>query len=78
VTLDRSGTPEVPEERIEQAEQRGQVVAGHGHAGVSAQDGTLRRHLQEVHHLEVADHLSPATQEGLHDRVHGSTKASDH
>lgn len=76
MTLDRSSTPEVPEERIEEAE-RGDGVPDHGHTGVSAHDGTLRRHLHDVHHLEVAEHLSPATQEGLHDRVHGSAKASD-
>ncbi len=66
---------EVPEEAIERAEQAGSP--GHSHGGVSAEDGSLLAHLRQVHGLDVADVISPATQEGLHDRVHGSTNASD-
>ncbi|MDP9071066.1 MAG: hypothetical protein M3N68_07240 [Actinomycetota bacterium] len=68
---------EVPEDAIEAAE-RGEGVPAHTHDGVSGEDGTLLEHLRRVHRVEAADHLSPATQEGLHDRVHGSTGASDH
>ena len=73
-TGERSG--EVPEERIEAAE-RDEAVPSHTHDAVSAADGTLLEHLVQVHGVEVGRHLSPATQEGLHDRVHGSAKASD-
>ena len=67
---------EVPEEAIERAE-RSQEAPGHSHAGVSAEDGSQLAHLRQVHGVDVGDHLSPATQEGLHDRVHGSTKVTD-
>ena len=67
---------EVPEESVEAAE-RDAAVPAHAHQAVSAEDGTLLAHLAEVHGVDVGGHLSPATQEGLHDRVHGSAKASD-
>ncbi len=66
---------EVPEEAIERAE-RSPEVSGHAHVAVSSEDGSLLAHLRQVHGLDVAD-VSPATQEGLHDRVHDSTKATD-
>ena len=67
---------EVPEDAIEAAE-RDEGVPAHAHDGVSGQDGSLLEHLRRVHRVEAAGDLSPATQEGLHDRVHGSTGASD-
>ena len=71
---ERSG--EVPEESVEAAE-RDEAVPVHAHDAVSAGDGTLLEHLAQVHGVDVGRHLSPATLEGLHDRVHGSAKASD-
>ena len=67
---------EVPEENIREAEadRRRQ---GHDHEGVSSVDGTLALHLRRVHHLDVPAGMSPATQTGLHDRVHDETAAAD-
>lgn len=65
---------EVPDEGIEAA------VAGagdHPHAGVSGEDGSLGNHLREVHGLDPPPTLSPSTQHGLHDRLHGRSKAAD-
>ena len=67
---------EVPEEAIEQAEGE-RLPPSHEHAGISAEDGTLLGHLQHEHGLDAPPTLSPATQEGLHDRVHGERKAAD-
>lgn len=65
---------EVPEDAVERAEgQPGE----HGHEDVASEDGTLRRHLEKVHGLEVPDDLSGPTQVGLHDRVHGERGAAD-
>ena len=72
-----SGAEEVPKQSVERAE-RGLGVPPHAHDGVSAGDGTLLEHLRRLHGVDVGEHLSAATQEGLHDRVHGATKASDH
>ena len=49
----------------------------HGHAGVTALDGTLADHLRTVHDLDADPSLSAATQEGLHDRLHGQSKSAD-
>ncbi|MGH9179006.1 MAG: hypothetical protein ACRD0N_10690 [Acidimicrobiales bacterium] len=67
---------ELPEEEIEAAEERSAAPA-HGHAGVTAEDGTLAEHLRAVHGLDVEAGTSPATLEGLHDRLHDSSKAAD-
>lgn len=67
---------EVPEEVIAEAEAT-PGAGSHGHDGVTAEDGTLAVHLQEDHSLDAGATLSPATQEGLHDRLHGRTKAAD-
>lgn len=68
--------PDVPEEDIEAAEDR-PGTTGHDHVGVTAEDGTLAAHLRAVHGLEIAPSMSPATVEGLHDRLHASSKAAD-
>ncbi|MDP8992633.1 MAG: hypothetical protein M3N31_06235 [Actinomycetota bacterium] len=67
---------EVPEEAIHEAEEES-APAVHDHEGVSGEDGTLRLHLQHVHGLDVPLTMSPATQAGLHDRVHGQAGAAD-
>ena len=67
---------DLPEEEIEQAEAR--TGAGdHVHGDVTPEDGTLVDHLREAHRLDVQEGLSPATSEGLHDRLHDTTKAAD-
>ena len=68
--------PEVPEESIEEAE-RDPVARDHDHDGVAADDGSLGAHLAVTHGLAEGEGLSPSTQEGLHDRVHRSSKAAD-
>lgn len=65
---------EIPEDEIAEVEHE---AGDHSHEGVAADDGTLSVHLAEVHGLEPAVAVSPATQEGLHDRLHGSSKAAD-
>ncbi len=67
---------EVPEEAIEEAEGGG-AISGHHHEGVTGEDGTLRRHLADVHRLEVPPGMSASTQDGLHDRLHDDTEAAD-
>ena len=67
---------DLPEEEIEVAEAR-TGPGDHGHDHVTAEDGTLVDHLRAAHGLEVEDGLSPATSEGLHDRLHDATKAAD-
>lgn len=67
---------EVPEQSVRRAEA-GVNDGGHGHDGVAGEDGTLASHLEEVHGLEVPRQMSPATQAGLHDRLHGDTAAAD-
>ena len=67
---------DVPPEEIEQAEGAG-GAAGHSHAGVTYEDGSLAEHLGAVHAREVDPGLGAATQEGLHDRLHSVTKAAD-
>ena len=68
--------PEVPEESIEEAETD-PARRAHDHDGVAADDGSLAVHLAVTHGLGEAEGVSPATQEGLHDRVHQSAKAAD-
>lgn len=68
--------PELPEEEVEQAEAA-TAADDHRHDAVVAEDGTLLEHLEENHGLEAPATLSPSTQDGLHDRLHGSEKARD-
>jgi hypothetical protein len=68
---------ELPEEEIEAAEASPDAVADHTHDGVTGLDGTLADHLQTMHRLDADPSLSAATQEGLHDRLHGQSKSSD-
>ncbi|MEA2685636.1 MAG: hypothetical protein QOE93_831 [Actinomycetota bacterium] len=68
---------ELPEEDIEVAEVVTEVAPDHGHEGVTGEDGTLADHLASVHALDADPGLSAATQEGLHDRLHGQSKSSD-
>jgi hypothetical protein len=67
---------ELPAGEIEAAEAVSEVVGGHSHDGVEALDGSLAVHLQSVHGLGADPSLSAATQEGLHDRLHGQSKSS--
>ena len=66
---------EVSEEDISKAERASD--RGHGHEGVAGEDGTLRAHLLRDHGLDVPEGVSPATQSGLHDRLHEETAAAD-
>ena len=66
---------ELPDEGIEAAESS--PTPEHGHTGVTAEDGTLGEHLRQVHGLDPPATVSPTTQEGLHDRLHGRSKAAD-
>ena len=68
---------EVPDEAIEEAEAE-PATALHGHEGVTGEDGTLRAHLVDVHHIDVPLRMSASTQSGLHDRLHHDTAAADH
>ena len=68
---------ELPEEEIEAAEASSAAVGDHSHDGVTGLDGTLADHLRTVHDLDADPALSAATQEGLHDRLHGQSKSSD-
>jgi hypothetical protein len=68
---------ELPEEEIEAAEESPAADVDHDHGGVTALDGTLADHLRTVHDLDADPSLSAATQEGLHDRLHGQSKSSD-
>ncbi|MDP8975292.1 MAG: hypothetical protein M3N28_02790 [Actinomycetota bacterium] len=67
---------EVPEEAIEDAEGTG-ASSGHHHEGVTGEDGTLRKHLKDMHQLEVPSGMSASTQDGLHNRLHDETAAAD-
>ncbi len=68
---------ELPEDEIEAAEATSAAVGDHGHDGVTGIDGSLAEHLQTVHDLDADPSLSAATQEGLHDRLHGQSKSAD-
>jgi hypothetical protein len=65
---------ELPEETIEDAEE---VNTAHSHEGVSSENDSLLEHLRSRHQLDTEPGLSASTQEGLHDRLHSSTKAID-
>lgn len=49
----------------------------HSHDGITRDDATLRTHVVDIHGLDVPGYLSAATEQGLHDRLHGRTKAVD-
>ncbi|HEY3140295.1 MAG TPA: hypothetical protein VGJ86_04160 [Acidimicrobiales bacterium] len=63
---------ELPEEAIEAAEER---PAAHDHDRLD--DDRLLDHLRSEHRLDVPDHLSRSTVDGLHDRLHDQTDAAD-
>jgi hypothetical protein len=65
----------LPEEEIESAEEP--VPPSHPHDGITALDETLRAHLVDAHGLDVPDHVSGSTAQGLHDRLHDRAKAAD-
>ncbi|MDQ1356036.1 MAG: hypothetical protein QOF20_3406 [Acidimicrobiaceae bacterium] len=65
---------ELPEETIDDAEG---VNTTHSHDGISSADASLVEHLRSCHELDTEPELSASTQEGLHDRLHSSTKAID-
>jgi hypothetical protein len=65
---------ELPEETIEHAEG---VNTAHSHEGISSEDDSLVEHLRSHHQLDTETGLSASTQEGLHDRLHDTTKAID-
>ena len=67
---------ELPEEEIEEA-ATDPGTDDHAHDDVRSEDGTLAEHLHTTHELEVDPSVSAGTQEGLHDRLHGATKAAD-
>lgn len=67
---------ELTEEEIAQAEND-PASHGHEHQGVTAEDGTLAEHLAVAHRLDVPPAVSPTTTEGLHDRLHDTSKAAD-
>jgi hypothetical protein len=62
---------ELPEAEIEAAEER---PAPHRHDALD--DEGLSAHLQALHGLDVPEHLSRPTLEGLHDRLHHETDAT--
>jgi hypothetical protein len=62
---------ELPEEAIEAAEER---PAAHDHDALD--DDRLLDHLRSGHRLDVPDHLSRSTLDGLHDRLHDQTDAA--
>ena len=68
---------ELAEDDIEAAEVTSEAAGDHGHDAVTGEDGSLADHLRSVHDLDADPALSAATQEGLHDRLHGQAKASD-
>lgn len=62
---------ELPEEEIEEAEERPSL---HRHGEMD--DDALLAHLRSPHGLDAPDPLSRSTLEGLHDRLHDETDAS--
>lgn len=66
---------ELPEEQIEVAEAAGST--GHSHELVSSEDDTLIEHLRRDHALDPPPTLSPSTLDGLHDRLHDESHATD-
>lgn len=65
---------EIPDEKIASAEE---IPSDHDHTGVLAEDGTLISHLRGAHGFDAPARLSPTTLDGLHDRLHHETKATD-
>jgi len=65
---------ELPEEEIEEAEERPAV---HGHGGLDDDEEALLSHLRQPHGLDTPDDLSRQTLEGLHDRLHHERDAAD-
>lgn len=63
---------ELPEVEIEAAEER---PAAHRHG--SFDDEGLLDHLRRAHRLDAPEHLSRATLDGIHDRIHHETDAID-
>jgi hypothetical protein len=63
---------ELPEDEIESAETR---PAPHHHDALD--DEAFLAHLHSPHGLDAPEHLSRATLEGLHDRLHAETDAAD-
>ena len=63
---------ELPEDQIQAAED---VPASHHHGDFD--DEALQAHLRSPHGLDTPDHLSRATLEGLHDRLHHESDAAD-
>ncbi|MDQ1391727.1 MAG: hypothetical protein QOF30_704 [Acidimicrobiaceae bacterium] len=66
---------ELPEETIEEAEEVS--TAAHSHDDITSENDSLIEHLRSCHQLEAEPGLSASTQEGLHDRLHSTTKATD-
>lgn len=64
---------ELPEDEIEEAGTTGST--DHVHADMD--EGALLEHLRGVHRLDAPERLSGQTLEGLHDRLHEESKASD-
>ena len=62
---------ELPEAEIEAAEER---PAPHRHGALD--DDGLLEHLQSLHGLDTPEHLSRATLDGVHDRLHDETDAA--
>ncbi len=63
---------ELPEVEIEEAEERG---TAHRHGSFS--DEALLDHLRNAHRLDTPEHLSRATLDGVHDRLHHESDAAD-
>ena len=63
---------ELPDDEIEVAESR---PAAHEHGALD--DEGFLAHLQSPHGLDAPDHLSRATLEGLHDRLHDERDAAE-
>lgn len=67
---------DLPEEEIQEV-AADPAADDHPHDEVVAEDGSLAEHLRTVHGLDADPSLSPATQAGLHDRLHDTAKAAD-
>jgi hypothetical protein len=65
---------ELPEEAIEVAED---MPVDHSHDGLGDEADSLLAHLRSDHDLDAPAHLSSATLNGLHDRLHHETGAKN-
>ena len=65
---------ELPEETIEVAEH---ISVDHCHDGLGDDNDRLLAHLRSDHDLAAPVHLSSATLDGLHDRLHHETGAGN-